>query len=371
MSENDTRRPLDGIREQLAEAAAAGKCHPCGCLHDTVAALEATDAGRGELARDLAKARAVLAPRRYDCLGCPVCYPAIAANLYGEAFPGTGLSLEVCPTDQAAERRGWPPLPGDYHVLRYQAPVAACTLNSDELAAELARDRPDGLAMVGMLHTENLGIERLVRNVIANPHIRRLVLCGADTREAVGHLPGQSLESLFARGLDEDGRIRGARGRRPVLKNVTRAQVEAFRRQVDLLPLLGELDAAAVTSRVKRAAEDAPGAFEGSAEEIHVATFSAREPRHLVPDPAGYCVIYPDRARKLLLLEHYTNAGVLDCVVEGPTPAAVYAHLIDRGLVSRLDHAAYLGRELARAQASLGTGDRYVQDRAPGKVGPR
>ncbi len=368
MSENDTRRPLEGMREQLAQAVAARKCHPCGCLHDTVAALEASELGRRELAPDLAAARAALAEKKYDCLGCAVCYPAIATNLFAEASPGTGLGLDVCPTGPADERHGWPPLPGNYRVLRYRAPVAVCTLNSDGLAAELARIAPEGLAIVGTLHTENLGIERLIRNVLANPHIRCLVLCGEDTRQTVGHLPGQSLESLFASGLDDGGRIRGARGKRPALKNVTRLHVETFLRQVELKPLVGEENSEALSLHVRRAAEDAPGAFQGSVDEIHVETVSAEEPARLVPDPAGYCVVYPDRVRVLLLLEHYTNDGVLDCVVEGATPAAVSAKLIERGLVSRLDHAAYLGRELARAEESLRTGAGYVQDRAPGEI---
>jgi tetrahydromethanopterin S-methyltransferase subunit A len=42
-------------------------------------------------------------------------------------------------------------------------------------------------------------------------------------------------------------------------------------------------------------------------------------------------------------------------------------HHIDRGLISRLDHAAYLGRELARAEESLRSGEPFVQDAAPEK----
>ena len=67
-------------------------------------------------------------------------------------------------------------------------------------------------------------------------------------------------------------------------------------------------------------------------------------------DPAGYVVVYPGRAKRLLRAEHFSNDGVLDCAVEGLTPASVIAALIERGMVTRLDHAAYLGRELARAE---------------------
>ena len=32
-------------------------------------------------------------PKQYDCLGCPVCYPAIAANAFVEAYPDVGPDL--------------------------------------------------------------------------------------------------------------------------------------------------------------------------------------------------------------------------------------------------------------------------------------
>ena len=38
---------------------------------------------------------------------------------------------------------------------------------------------------------------------------------------------------------------------------------------------------------------------------------------------------------------------------------------IERGLLTRLDHAAYLGRELARAEHALSSGETYAQDAAP------
>lgn len=356
------------VQEQLAEATEARKCHGCGCLHKTVGALERTEAGRAELASALAKARGVFVAKKYDCLGCDVCYPAIAANAFAESFPDEGATLDLCPTEAPEERSGWPPLPGDYRVVRYQAPVGVCTLNDDALMAALAKQRPEGLSIVGALHTENLGIERLIRNVLANPHVRILVLCGEDTRQAVGHLPGQTLESLFETGVDDGGRIIGARGKRPVLKNVTRQQVEMFRRQVRLLAHVGEADAVRIAEKVRRAAVEAPGPFEESSPDIGVVTIAAPEPSRLIQDPAGYCVVYPDRARGRLLLEHYTNAGVLDCVIQGATAAAVYRALIERQLVSRLDHAAYIGRELARAERCLETGEAYVQDRAPGEL---
>ena len=359
---------LDVIREQLTLAVSARKCHGCGCLHKTVEALSTTGPGRGELAAALTEARGVFTPKEYDCLGCQVCYPAIAANAFAEAFPGEGEAMDLCPTDAPPERGGWPPLLGDYHVLRYRAPVAICTLNSAELASRLAELSPEGVALVGTLHTENLGIERIIRNVLANPHIRFLVLCGVDTQQAIGHLPGQSLASLFHEGLDERSRILGARGRRPVLANVSREQVDAFLRQVELVPLIGEVREDVIVARTRERAAHAPGPFDGAPADVVVETIRAEEPRRLVTDPAGFFVVYPDARTRRLVVEHYTTAGVLDHVLEGGTPGAVAAAVIERNLLGRLDHAAYLGRELARAERSLITGEPYVQDRAPGEV---
>jgi len=56
---------------------------------------------------------------------------------------------------------------------------------------------------------------------------------------------------------------------------------------------------------------------------------------------------------------------MLTTVIEGRTAAELYMTAINRKLVSRLDHAAYLGRELARAKGALTSGERYTQDAAP------
>jgi tetrahydromethanopterin S-methyltransferase subunit A len=360
----DRKRALAIVAEQLEEGIAAKKCHRCGCFQAAIASFEKTEPGRRELADVLARARTVLVAKEYDCIGCPVCFPAIAENAFAEAVHGA-VAVSLCPTDVPTARRGWPPLPGDYHVVRHGAPVAVCTLNTESLAKKLAADAPSGLAIAGTLHTENLGIERVVRNVLANPHVRFLVLCGEDTQQAIGHLPGQSLAALCANGLDDAGRIRAARGKRPLLKNVTAEQVEAFRRQVELVSLVGELDRDRIVSAVTECAARDPGAFEGAPADETIPVVPAREPARLVLDPAGFLVVYPDPARGLVL-EHYRKDGVLDCVVEGATASSVGATAIERGLVSRLDHAVYLGRELARAEESLRTGAPYVQDRASG-----
>lgn len=358
---------LDVVRQELGSAMAATKCHRCGCYQDTVQGIADSSILPAILASQLAEARALFEPKRYDCLGCEVCWPALVINAAAELDPVLAEASH-CATAAPKDRAGWPPLPGDYQVLRFQAPVAVCTLNSDDLILRLAAARPPGLSIVGSLHTENLGIEHLIRNLLPNPHVRFLVVCGEDTRKAIGHLPGQSLVSLMREGLDENGRIHGAQGKRPILKNVRREQVEAFRRQLQVVDLIGTTDLEAITGSIAEAAANNPGPAEAiTAEAPVVPVLRAVEPQRLVSDPAGYVVITPDRRRHLLVLEHYANNGVLTRVFEGATPTALYGTVIAEGLISRLDHAAYLGRELARAQHALATGDSYVQDRAPGE----
>lgn len=357
--------PLQVIKDQVREAIHASKCHPCGCFQNTVEALAGTAAGRGELTDVLSEAKAVFARKEYDCLGCPVCYPANATNAFAEMHPAVAAGLDLCPTEEPDERTGWPLLPGGYYTVRYQAPVAVCTLNSSELAADIRNISPVGLSIVGTMHTENLGIERVIRNMNANPNIRFLVLCGQDTQQQVGHLPGQSLAAFFANGLDERSRIIGARGKRPVLKNVTEEETTTFRRTIELINLSGEEQRSHIADQILRCAERNPGATQKVTLNHSVKSVLVGEPEPLVLDPAGYFVVYPESRRNALVLEHYTNQGVLDVVLEGQTAGALYQAAITRRIISRLDHAAYLGRELARAERSLHEGTVYVQDRAP------
>ena len=357
------------ITEEIDRAIAAPKCHKCGCLHQTVEALSDTEAGRGELADVFVRARHVFLPKAYDCLGCPVCYPAIAANAFAQAWPNASEGLDLCPTEEPAERHGWPPLPGDYTVVRYRAPVAVCALNTQALVHALSDRRPEVLAIVGTMHTENLGIERVIKNTLSNPHIRFLLLCGEDTRQAIGHLPGQSLESLFQYGIDERGRIIGARGKRPILKNVSRKEVETFLRQVELVSMIGEVDTERVDAAAIECARRNPGPYPEALTLPSIERVQASETLRLTLDPAGYFVVYPDRDSRKIVVEHYTNQGVLSCVIEGRSTGALYSEAIKRNLLTRLDHAAYLGRELARAEQSLITGAAFVQDAAPGQLG--
>jgi tetrahydromethanopterin S-methyltransferase subunit A len=368
--ETDARRALAIVRDEIAVATGAKKCHACGCFHQTVAALEATEAAKSGLAETLSAARAVFRPKKYDCLGCEVCYPAVAANNFSSAFPAAGAHLELCPSEPPEARPGWPPLPGDYTVLDVDGTVALCTLTDAELAREVVRARPPGVAIVGTLMTENLGIERIVENIVTNPAIRFLVLAGEDVRQKVGHLAGESLLALARGGVDAEGRIVGAPGKRPFLKNISRAALAHFARSVEVVDRIGEADLSALAELARALAWRSPGPADRFAPEGAPTQLEGHMPARLIQDPAGYFVIHLDRRDRRLLLEHYSNDGRLTAVIRGSQPAELTTVAIERGLLSRLDHAAYLGRELARAETALASGEPFVQDAAPERAEP-
>lgn len=360
---------LSEAKRWMVEAGAAAKCWPCGCLHSTLASLEAAAQDLPDelqpLKADLALCRGKLRPVEYECLRCATCYPALAANAVATAFPDRTAAMAACPTDIPEQRAGWPPLPGEYRVFRYQAPVAICTLTDEKLTDRLAEARPTGVAIIGRLHTENLGIERVIQNTLANPNVRFLILCGADSAQRIGHLPGQSLLSLVRNGLDDRGRIIEARGKRPMIRNVSREAVEAFRKQVEAVNLIGLRLPTEILTTVAGCVDRDPGPAEAFTGLPTIPRTIARPPERLALDPAGYFVIFLDARRRTLVVEHYQNDGVLDQVLEGRTPAELCTTAVELGLLTRVDHAAYLGQELARAENALRTGELFVQDAAP------
>lgn len=360
------------VMEEIKNGIRFEKCRKCGCQSGTVLAIEKMlpklrEDDRTLLRPIIEEARATFQEKEYDCLGCKVCFPAAAINELLMAYPDLAEEVEdVCAGDiEAKERKGWPPLPGNYKVLRYHAPVAVCTLNSKDMFSQLAGAPHDGISIVGSLNTENLGIERIIKNLASNPNIRWLILCGEDSEQKVGHLPGQSLVSLFQNGVDENKRIIGAKGSRPVLKNIDRDLISLFLKQIRHVDMIGCSNIPEILEKAGTCAKGSPGAYLGGGLlKIEVPKIEARPPRPLQIDPKGYFVIFPVPERNCIIAEHYKNDGTLDAVIEGKEISYIYMTAIEMGLLSQLDHACYLGKELEKAAKSLRTGLPYEQDRA-------
>jgi tetrahydromethanopterin S-methyltransferase subunit A len=95
-----------------------------------------------------------------------------------------------------------------------------------------------------------------------------------------------------------------------------------------------------------------------------VPVMQAKEPTTVEMDKAGYFVIIPQPAKGTIAVEHYTYDNRLLRVIEGKEARSIYWTMIDNGWVTQLSHAAYLGKELTKAELSIKLGFPYIQDGA-------
>jgi tetrahydromethanopterin S-methyltransferase subunit A len=87
-------------------------------------------------------------------------------------------------------------------------------------------------------------------------------------------------------------------------------------------------------------------------------------------DVKGFFVILVDHIKKKIIVEHYNyvkdksliKTGKINEVIEGTNAEEICKKIIKKGLISRLDHASYLGRELKKAEQALRHGLEYTQD---------
>ena len=109
--------------------------------------------------------------------------------------------------------------------------------------------------------------------------------------------------------------------------------------------------------------------------------------RNIVLDPSGYFIIKIDQRNKRIVVEHFLNnidsKGIaldpltnkpIQCdkqnkrqynkIFEGNTAKEIGILITEKNnnLISKLDHALYLGRELQKAEECLIKDDDYIQD---------
>jgi len=89
---------------------------------------------------------------------------------------------------------------------------------------------------------------------------------------------------------------------------------------------------------------------------------SAEPDDDLELDEAGWFRIGVDREEEAIVAIHYIEVGKPHLVVKGKDAREVYQTILRKGLVGEYDHAAYLGKELMKAELALRLGRSYVQD---------
>ncbi|WP_321506638.1 tetrahydromethanopterin S-methyltransferase subunit A [uncultured Methanoregula sp.] len=116
-----------------------------------------------------------------------------------------------------------------------------------------------GAALSGTLQTANIGIEKIICNVVANPNIRYLILGGP---ESEGHRTGDAIKALFNNGVDEKKRIIGTSGLSAYLYNVPMEFIRRFREQLTLVDCQFQ-DEAVIRKAVWSTFQENPVEFRG------------------------------------------------------------------------------------------------------------
>jgi tetrahydromethanopterin S-methyltransferase subunit A len=259
------------------------------------------------------------------------------------------------------DKPDWPVVEGRYKVGDVNSPVAVCTM------ASVGMDFPgDKIAISGKCVTENHGIEKMVKNIISNPNIRYLIMCG---KESMGHFVDNAVESLISNGVNDEKRIIGAKGGIPVLKNLKSEEIERFRKQVTVINMAGELNIDNIMGKVEELRGGTPGPLKEEAivlnaeknEIMEEITAEYHPLEEWVQDPSGYFEICIDPEQQEIVVD-FVRDGKRVARIRGRRAEDIYHYIVKNGLVSRMDHAAYVGKELANAETSMKNNLEYVQD---------
>ena len=146
---------------------------------------------------------------------------------------------------------GWPAISGEFTVGDEKNRVVLVTLGSSIDVTGVI----DKIAISGTMKTENIGIEKVIANIISNPCIRYLIICGAEVH---GHLAGDAFLAIHKSGIDEKNRIVGASGAIPFISNLSSKEVERFREQVEIIDLVNVEDMGQIKQAIDACAPKDP-----------------------------------------------------------------------------------------------------------------
>jgi tetrahydromethanopterin S-methyltransferase subunit A len=142
--------------------------------------------------------------------------------------------------------------------------VIVLNRKEDEIPAEIEAlvrvGVESGAALAGTVQTENIGFEKIICNVVANPNIRYAILSGP---ESEGHLTGEAFKAFLKNGVDEKKRIIGSNSPHPLLYNLPMEFIERFRQQVSLIDLQFRGTPELIRKAVWSCYQEIPVDFEG------------------------------------------------------------------------------------------------------------
>ena len=233
--------------------------------------------------------------------------------------------------DKKSPASGWPLVKGDFHSGDANSCVAVITMGShlDEEGICAA-----GAALCGSCKTENLGLEKVIANYIANPNIRFMLLCGTEVK---GHLSGQSMIALHKSGV-KDGRIVGAEGAIPFIENLNDAAIKRFQEQITVVNIMESEDLNAIKAKIDELKAKDPGAFAADpiVVEVKEAAGGAEEASGEVRPISGEMAIITTRIK--IIEKMVTDIGYRDKFAAG-----VYAGKIEGLMIGLIISFALVG----------------------------
>jgi len=226
---------------------------------------------------------------------------------------------------------GWPIAKGDFHSGDANSPVAVVTMGS-HLDEQGICD--GGAALCGSCKTENLGLEKVIANIISNPNIRFMLLCGTEVK---GHLSGQTMIALHKGGV-KDGRVVGAEGAIPFIENLTDAAIKRFQEQIEVVNIMESEDVGAIKAKINELKGRDPGAFAGDPMivEVKEAAGGAEESTGEVRPLSGEVALITARIK--IIEKMVTDIGYRDKFAAG-----VYAGKIEGLMIGLIVSFAILG----------------------------
>ncbi len=159
----------------------------------------------------------------------------------------------------------YPPEEGRYVRGNDFSPVAVAIIlacDADKIPSEIEglvrAGIESGAALSGTVQTENIGFEKIVCNIVANPNIRHMIIGGP---ESEGHLTGDAMKALIRNGVDEKRRIKGSSSPHPFLFNIPMEAIDRFRKQLSLVDLQFEGDPDVIRKAVWSCYQEKPVDF--------------------------------------------------------------------------------------------------------------
>jgi tetrahydromethanopterin S-methyltransferase subunit A len=226
---------------------------------------------------------------------------------------------------------GWPLVKGDFISGDANSPVAIVTMGShlDEKGLCDA-----GAAMCGSCKTENLGLEKVIANIVANPNIRFMLCVGTEVK---GHLAGQTMIALHKNGVKE-GRVVGAEGAIPFIENLKDDAIKRFQEQVECVNIMEAEDLNTIKAKMNELKARDPGAFAADpmVVEVKEAAGGVEETGGAVRPLSGEVALIT--ARMKIIEKMVTNIGYRDKFAAG-----VYAGKIEGLMIGLIVSFALLG----------------------------